>query len=320
MDVVLRERNNPQLNSPAPTQSRKKKIKWRRLFVRIWDRLDNDNLSIVAAGVAFYGFLAIFPALTALVSIYGLVLDPPAVEEHINSVMSIIPSEARGVLSEQLKALVTTSGTALGLGLAISLLLTIWSATRGIKALIVALNIAYHEKEHRGFFKLNAIALAFTAGGILLIVFMLTLTAIIPAIMVAVGFPQSIETWVALVRWPIMAGAFIAGLGILYRYAPCHNGEPRPWLTWGAMVATVWFLMGSAAFSFFISNFADYNKTYGSVGAVAILLMWFYYTSFIILLGAELNAEIESKPVDQPHQNEVNAKPETASTKPISDK
>jgi membrane protein len=266
---------------------------WRDILLRVKDETSKDNISMIAAGVAFYLMLAIFPMLAATVSIYGLVADPIDVQRNFEAVAGVIPEEARSIMVDQLTAVTAASGGQLGFGVVLSIALTLWSASRGVIAMITALNIAYDEKESRSFFRLNAIALALTLA---LIVFMIVTLAVVVGLPVVIGYlnlGQTVEWAIRLARWPILAVAIILALAVLYRYAPDRDSPRWRWVSWGAMVATAIWLLGSVAFSVYVSNFADYNKTYGAMGAVIILLLWFNLSSFAVLLGAELNAEME---------------------------
>ena len=266
---------------------------WRDILWRVKEETAKDNISMIAAGVAFYLMLAIFPMLAATVSIYGLVADPADVQRNFEAVAGVIPEEARSIMVDQLSAVASASGGQLGFGVLLSIALTLWSASRGVIAMITALNIAYDEKESRSFLKLNAIALALTVA---LIVFMILTLAVVVALPIVIGYlnlGETVEWVIRLARWPILAAAIIVALAVLYRYAPDRDAPRWRWVSWGAVVATVIWLLGSVAFSIYVSNFADYNKTYGTMGAVIILLLWFNLSSYAVLLGAELNAEME---------------------------
>jgi membrane protein len=266
---------------------------WRDILWRVKEETDKDNISMIAAGVAFYLMLAIFPMLAATVSIYGLVANPADVQRNFESVAGVIPEEARSIMIDQLTAVSSASGGQLGFGVVLSLGLTLWSASRGVIAMITALNIAYDETESRSFVKLNAIALALTLA---MIIFMIVTLAVVVGLPVVIGYlnlGETVEWVIRLARWPILAVAVIVGLAVLYRYAPDRDAPRWRWVSSGAVVATVIWLLGSIAFSVYVSNFADYNKTYGAMGAVIILLLWFNLSSYAVLLGAELNSEME---------------------------
>lgn len=266
---------------------------WRDILWRVKSEMSEDNLSLVAAGVAFYGLLAIFPGIAAIVSIYGLIVDPQAAEQQVAAIGQLLPEDARAIIEEQMTRVSAHATAALGLGAIFSLLLTIWSANKGTQALISALNIVYDETEKRGFVKLNLISLALTVGAIAFLIVCLAAIAALPALFGNLGLPDLIKELARWLRWPVLGGAFVVALAVLYRYAPSRD-EPRwRWVSAGAVVATIMWLIGSALFSWYVSNFGSYNETYGSIGAVVVLMMWFWLSALIVLLGAEINAEME---------------------------
>ena len=266
---------------------------WRDVLWRVKDEISGDNISIVAAGVAFYGLLAVFPALAALVMVYGLFADPADVQRQLEPIKDVIPSDAFDILSGQLSAVASKGSQPLGLGLLLTLGLSLWSATSGVKALFSAMNIAYEERESRNFFKLNAVALLFTILGLSFVIIALTVIAAVPTVADLLGVEGWARTGLLLLRWVGLAIFVMAALALLFRYGPSRATARFRWLTPGAVAATVLWIVGSVAFSYYVQNFASYNKTFGSLGAVVVLLMWFYLTAFIICLGAELNAELE---------------------------
>jgi len=248
---------------------------------------------MVAAGVAFYAFLSVFPALAALVSVYGLVSNPQQVEQQINALGGVMPAGVREVLGEQLQRIAGGSNGALSWGLALSVMVAIWSATKGTKSLIEAMNIAYDEQEKRGLFKLNGLALALTIGGVLTMAVALIVVVGIPTVLGLIGLGGIARVAVDVLRWPLLIAFLLAGLAVVYRLGPAREGARWRWITPGSLFAAMLWLAASIAFSIYVANFGSYEKTYGSLGAVVILLMWFYVGSYVILLGAELNAEVE---------------------------
>lgn len=266
---------------------------WRQVLLRVKDEIARDNLSIVAAGVAFYGLLAVFPAIAATVLIYGLFADPAEVQRQLAPMQDVMPPAAFQVLNNQLSSVAGQGSQPLGFGLLLTLGLSLWSSTKGIKALFAAMNIAYEEQESRGFFMLNAIALLTTLGAIVFVIMALTIIAAVPAAIDFVGIEGWPRTGLLLSRWVLLALFILLALAILFRYGPSRTPARFRWVTPGAVAATVLWLVGSIAFSFYVQNFASYNKTFGSLGAVVVLLMWFYLSAFIVCLGAELNAELE---------------------------
>jgi membrane protein len=266
---------------------------WWTILKNFWAEIDRDNVSIMAAGIAFYALLSIFPGMSALISIYGLVADPAAIENQLNSLAGILPQEALKLLSDQLHALVAAPRDKLSLGLVVSLLLALWSATSGTGAMMQALTIAHEERENRGLASFYGRAIALTLGIGLFALVSLFLIAGIPAIIGSLPISELWRDRVSLIRWPILAILGILALSVLYRYAPARQHPCWNCFSVGTIGAAVLWLVGSAGFSFYVARFSSYDKTYGSLGAVVVLLIWFYVTAYIILAGAELNSEIE---------------------------
>lgn len=267
---------------------------WKDILLRVWDEQGKDNVSMLSAGVAYYALLAIFPAVAALVSIYGLVADPAMIETQLSQMRGLLPPEALSIVSDQARKVATAPSQGLGFGLIFGLLLTLWSASRGTNSLVSALNIAYGETERRGFLKLAALSMGLTVAGLLFVLVAMVMIVAVPAAIAIVGLKDTPIGWAAsLIRWPILALAIVLALAVLYRYAPDRREPQWRWVSWGSATATTVWLLGSLGFSVYVSNFGSYNETYGSVGAVVVLLLWFNLTSYVVLLGAELNAEIE---------------------------
>ncbi len=269
------------------------KLGWKDVLVRVMENNSNDNLSLISSGVAFYWFLAIFPALAAAVSIYGMVFDPEQLTSHLEAISRLAPQQAYEIIQDQFRSVVTSSGGALGIGIIMGILVSLWSATRGMKALMTALNIAYNEKEERSFLKLTGLALLLTLGSIVFGLVSLAAVTALPALLGVFGLPDSLRFAISMGRWPLLALLIILALGVIYRYAPDRSPAKWRWISFGAIFATLLWIIGSIAFSFYVSNFGNYNEIYGSIGAIIILLLWFFLSAYAVLLGAELNAELE---------------------------
>lgn len=265
---------------------------WWDILVRVKDAVSDDALGMVAAAIAFYAFLSLFPALAALVSIYGLIADPAQIQEQITSVTGAMPASARDILTSQLQSL-AAGGSALTVGLLVSIVLALWSASTAMGALISSLNIVYNEEEKRGFIKPYVLRLALTFGGILFAIVALFLIVAVPASLAALELSAFPELIIRVVRWLLLAAAVVAALSLLYRYAPSRRPPQWQWVSWGAVIGAVLWLLGSALFSLYVENFGSYNQTYGSFAAVVILMLWFNLSAFAALLGAEINAEME---------------------------
>jgi membrane protein len=262
------------------------------IIAGFWARLDQDNISVIAAGVAFYGLLAIFPAMSALISIYGLVADPAVIERQVAALSGVLPQEALTLFSDQLHSLIAAPPVRLGVGLIVSLFLALWSATSASGALMRALTVAYEETERRGVIAFYGRALALTIAIGTFGLVSLFLIAVVPAAVDLLPVPAAWRDAFALIRWPMLAGSVLIALGFLYRFAPARQTPRWYWLDPGTIAAALLWLIGSAGFSFYVQRFASYNKTYGSLGAVVVLLMWFYLSAYIVLAGAELNSAV----------------------------
>jgi membrane protein len=252
-----------------------------------------DNVGLVAAGVAFYAFFSLFPALAALVALYGLVADPAQVESQMNAMSGVLPAAVLDIVRTQLGRVAATSSNTLGWGFALTLAVAIWSASKGTRGLVTALNIAYDEEETRGFLRRTGMVLLLTVGGIVGAIVALALVVGVPAFIGQLGLGTAGRVLAEVVRWLLLAVMIVAGLAVVYRFAPSRD-EPRwRWVSVGSVLAAVLWLAGSVAFSLYVQYSSSYQSTFGSLGAVAILLMWFFLSAYVIVLGAELNAEAE---------------------------
>lgn len=266
---------------------------WKTILVRVKDQISKNNVSIISAGVAFYAFLAVFPAIAALVSIYGLAMDPQSIQYQLSQISAMMPQQAYDILKAQLESLVETSGSTLGWSTAIGLLFSLWSANKGTKSLFTGVDIAYDTVNERGFIKQNGLTLLFTFGAVMLLIISMLLIVGFPALVGLIGLPSGIENFIDWGRWLLLAIILIWFLGLVYRYAPDKSTPGFKWVLPGSLVATVLWLIASWGFSYYVSNFGSYGSMYGSISAVVVMLLWLFITSFIILLGAGLNSEIE---------------------------
>jgi len=267
---------------------------WPRIIKVLINEITDDRLTIVAAALAFYAVLALFPGLIALVSLFGLVADPQLIESGMRQLAGILPPGPRELLREQLSDLVHTPHTSLSIGLLISLLTALWSASSGVDSLVDAMNVAYNKVEKRNWAMRRLMSLLMTLGVFIFMLFAIALVAVLPSLTGWLGEQLNILKVIAIARWPTLAASVAVGLFCLYRYAPCRP-RPKQSDSSGAIVATLLFLGVSSLFSLYVSEFATYQKTYGAVGSVVALLFWFYYSSFVVLLGAELSAELEGE-------------------------
>lgn len=282
-----------------------------RVLKRVWNELGRDNVSMMAAGVAFYSFLAMFPGISAAISLYGLIADRVEIERHLQVLAGVLPAEALNLITTQVHQLVTAPPTKLGIGLVISVAFALWSAMNAASMLMTTLTVAYEERDDRSLLSFYTLALALTLGLIGFGFVALALVAGIPAVLASLPFRGFWTDAVAYSRWLILAGLLFVGLALLYRLAPQRPAPKWEWLAPGTIAAALLWLLVSAGFSLYVASFNSYDKTYGSIGAVVVLLMWFYLTAYVILAGAELNCEwIRARQL--PHSGVPNRLPETA--------
>jgi len=241
----------------------------------------------------FYGLLALFPAITALVSSYALFAKPSTINDHLSMLSDVLPAGAFDIVKEQVGRVLAKGNLKLGTAFGASLLLAIWSANSGMKAIIDALNVVYNEKEKRGFFKLNAVSLAFTFGGLVAVLVAIGAVVALPIVLSTVGLGSITDTLFRIGRWPLLILMMLFGLAVLYRYGPSRRSPEWQWLSVGSLFATLTWLAGSALLSYYLANYANYDATYGSLGAAIGLMIWMWMSTIVVLLGAELNSEIE---------------------------
>jgi membrane protein len=266
---------------------------WWQVAQRVWNEASRDNLSVISAGCAFYALFAIFPALSALIALYGLMIDPATIENRFSILSSVLPKEAYDIVIDQVRILAATSNRTLGWSFGVSLALSIWSVMSLMQAIFAALNIAYEEEEKRSFFRFYFSAFVFALAGIVGGAVMLLAIVYVPILFAYAGYLEGYEKIIAIARWPIMALLVLFLLAALYRYGPCRPSPKWSWVSAGSLFATALWLLASAGFSYYVAHFAQYDKFYGSLGAAIVLLFWLYLTFYIVLLGAEINAELE---------------------------
>lgn len=266
---------------------------WIDILRRTYHEVGRDRVQAVAAGVTFYGLLALFPALTAFVSLYGLMADVGTIADEMARLQGLLPAGATEFLGDQVKRISSGGGTKLGFAFIIGLALAIWSANAGVKAIFDALNVAYGEDEKRGFIKLNLVSLAFTVGILGFLLVAIGAIAVIPVLLDEIYLGNSAEWLISLGRWPALIGILMLGLAVLYRFGPSRDEAQWSWVSPGAVFAACAWLVGSLLLSWYVANFEDYNRTYGTIGAVIGLLMWMWLSATIVLIGAELNSEAE---------------------------
>jgi membrane protein len=272
-------------------------VGWKDILWRVYGNIGDHRILALAAGMTYYSILAIFPALAALVAVYGLFSDPTSIAKHLDEVSGFVPGGAVEVAREQLTRVSSKGNSALGFTFAIGLAISLWSANAAMKALFDTLNIVYGEREKRGFLKLNAMSLGFTFVGIAFILSALAAVVVIPIILEYLWLSSAADLLIRILRWPAMFLALAIGLACIYRFGPSREAPRWRWITWGSVAATVMWIAASALFSFYAANFGTFNETYGSLGAAIGFMTWLWISAIAILLGAELNAEMEHQTV-----------------------
>jgi membrane protein len=266
---------------------------WKDILVRLYRDIGKRRILALAAGVTFYSILAIFPALAALVAVYGLFADPASIATHLDSLSGILPGGAIDVIKDQITRIASHGKSTLGLTFLIGFGLSLWSANAGLKALFDALNLVHGEEEKRGFIKLNLVSLTFTILGIGLILFALAAMIAIPLILKFAGLGGLTGVILTFGRWPVLFLLIAFVLALIYRYGPCRPNPKWRWITWGSAVASLAWILLSVLFSWYAANFGSYNATYGSLGAIMGFMVWLWLSTIVLLLGAELDAEME---------------------------
>ncbi|WP_199530259.1 YihY/virulence factor BrkB family protein [Pseudoalteromonas sp. bablab_jr010] len=268
---------------------------WWDISKRVYHNLSQDNLSFVAAGVAFYALLAIFPALAAIVSVYAYFASPTDIHDQLDKVIAILPASSRDIILLQVSDITQQSNKVLSASAIGTLLLTIWSSSKGCQALITACNITYHQRNKRQFLMALVVRFLFSLGAIVVALVALLIIGILPIVLNLVGLTELIDLMIQLITWPLLAIIFNLALAFLYRYAPHRTPAKWRWITPGSMLATLMWIIASIGFSYYVSQFASYNETYGSLGGVVIMLMWLYISAYIIIFGAAINASTEQQ-------------------------
>jgi membrane protein len=290
-DLDARRSDDPVRGRSAETPSDIPAPGWRDILLRVYRGIGDDRILANAAAVTFYALLALFPAIAALVSIYAVFADPHSIARHLDAASGVLPGGAVDVIRDQLDRLTSQPQGTLGISFAVGLAVSLWSANGGIKALFDALNVVYEEKEQRSFVRLNAVSLTFTVAMIgFLIVALACLVALPAALNLLPDFVGAILTYV---RWPVLLVLVGIGLALVFRYGP-SRAEPRwRWVSWGSAFAAIGWLAASALFTWYAESFGNFNKTYGSLGAVIGFMMWMWLSVIVVLIGAKLNAETE---------------------------
>lgn len=276
-------------------------ITWRGWWDVIWrvqHRLDADNVSIVAGGLALYGLLAVFPSLAAAVAIYGLVSSPEAIAAQIQTFSDMLPPATLQILQNQLQSLVNQRNETLSIGVVIGILVAMWSARKGMVALITVVNVAYNEHDRRSFLRRLLLSFAFTVCGVVGFVVMVLLGVAVPIVLAFLPLGTATQWVLLIVRWGLLWLIAVFALSALYRFAP-HRTHPRwEWVNAGSVIAATLWLLGGVLFAIYVRNFNSFGEAYGAIGGVVVMLMWFYVSAYVVILGAEINSELERQTVN----------------------
>jgi membrane protein len=270
---------------------------WKRVLHRTLNEIVTDRVSLVAAGCAFYATLALFPTITMVISIYGLVFDPTTVEPQLAALHDLLPPSAFRLIADRVHVLVSKPPSTLTFSLVLSVVIALWSSATGTKSILGALNLAYEEREKRGFLRFQLTAFAMTLGGMIAVAVGIALLVLLPAAESFIGISEGAKLLARLASYTMLVCFVLLALSMLYRFGPSRRSPNWHWVTPGALLATVLWLAASALFSYYVGHLASYDATYGPLGAVVGVMMWFYVSAFVVLVGAELNAELELQTV-----------------------
>ncbi|MCX7567717.1 YihY/virulence factor BrkB family protein [Sulfitobacter sp. F26169L] len=268
---------------------------WKDIAFRLKDEIADDRVGLIAAGVAFYGLLALFPAITALIAISGLLVEPSAIVEQLRGLSGVMPDEVITIITKQATAVAGSREGGLGLAALLGIIIALYSASKGVASLMQGINVAYDEQEKRGFIKLKLVTFGLTIALMIGLLVALLMMIGLPAALSFVDLGGMIETLITVAMWIGLLCLTILGLSVLYRYAPSRDEPEWKWASPGAVAGCLLWIGASAGFAFYVSNFGSYNESFGTLAGVVVLLMWFWISAFIILLGAELNAELEAQ-------------------------
>lgn len=270
---------------------------WMDVLKRVQDDIARDNASLIAAGLAHFALLAAFPALAAAVALYGLFASPDQIVSQFEQLRGVLPQQASEIMTTALTNLASSQGSALGIGAVVGFLLALWGARKGMDALMKAMNIAYEEEERRGFFKRMLVSLALTLGAVVGFVLVVAFGVAVPIVLSSVSLPEPLTIVATVARWLVMWLVVVLALSFVYRYAPDRREPKWRWVTWGSGIAAALWIVGSALFTLYVRNSGSYGETYGALGGVVVLLLWLYLTGFVVVLGAEINSELERQTV-----------------------
>jgi membrane protein len=291
-DSAPEQARYPHTEGPGAAHGKTRRV-WLEVIRLLYGAIGQHRVVSIAAGVTFFALLALFPAIAALVSTYGLFADPATIHGHVDSLLFLLPEGALSVIGDQLERVSSAGKSTLGATFALTLAISLWSANAGMKALFDALNIVYGATESRGLIKLNAVSLAFTAGGLVLMALAAGVIVVLPITFQHVGLAPFTGWIMAIGRWPVLYCLLVVVLAVIYRLGPDREQAQWQWITWGSAIAASVWIVASILFSWYAANFGSYNTTYGSLGAVVGFMTWIWISCMVILAGAEIDAIME---------------------------
>lgn len=268
-------------------------IRWRRIIIGTFQESTTDQVSLAAAGCAFYATLALFPAISVLISVYGLVFNVSAVEQQLQVLRDVLPPPAFEMIDGRVHELVSQPNNTLSIGLAVSLALAFWSAATGTKSVISALNVAYEATERRSLLRFQLVGLVMTLCAVVAATVAIAVLVLLPAVISFVGLNDYSAGLINILSNVLLVALVGTTIALLYRFGPSRRPPPNQRIFTGAIIATVLWLIASVGLSFYVSHIARLGVTYGPLGAVVAIMLWFYITAYAVLLGAELNSQLE---------------------------
>ncbi len=266
---------------------------WKDIVWRVYGCVEEERLGLIAAGVAFYVILGLFPALTALVSVYGLLTDPRSIAEQVIALYGVLPDDVIALIRDQLNTLTNAPRGQLGLGFVVSLSLALWTVNTAMMSVFDGLNVTYREREKRSFVRLNLVSLAFAMGAVVMAMLYMTAIAVVPLVLSYIGIGSFADMLIRVLRWPIIMAMSAVAIALLARYGPSREHARWAWITPGSVFVMLAWVVMSIGFSVYLSNFAHYDKTYGTLGAVIGVMVWVWLSTYILLVGSAINAEME---------------------------
>jgi membrane protein len=266
---------------------------WRDVLTHVWENMGRHRVLAIAAGVTFYALLAIFPAIAAIVTVYGLFADTGTISGLLNSLAGVVPGGALTVIGDEVTRITSGPSASLSVTLVVSLVISLWSANAGMKAIFDALNVVYNVEDRRSFITLNLVSLGFTLSAIVFLLAAMASVVVVPIVLNYLSIRSAAAPLLVFARWPLMFVAVVFALSLVYRFGPNRDDAQWRWITWGSAFAAIAWLAASLLFSWYAANFGSYNATYGSLGAVIGFMTWMWLSTIVILIGAEVDAIME---------------------------